>query len=190
MSRQWFLLLVTLFILPAASHAREVAGVNMPEHVFLHGDKTQLHLNGAGIRTKFIFKIYVGGLYLPGRASSTSEVLSIPGPKRVRMHFLYDEVSKEKLIKGWQEGFENNLDADAYRKLAARLQQFNALFNDVHKGDEIDLDFLPGQGTQVWLNNKLQGRIEGEDFYKALLTVWLGKEPADDDLKQAMLGLE
>ena len=34
-----------------------------------------------------------------------------------------------------------------------------------------------------------KGVIEGEDFNAALLDIWLGEEPADDDLKEEMLGL-
>ncbi|HID49254.1 MAG TPA: hypothetical protein EYP40_06550 [Chromatiales bacterium] len=168
--------------------AREVAGVNLPETITLQGDSTPLMLNGAGIRSKFIFDIYVGALYLPARATTVEAILAEPGPKRVRMHFLYKEVSKDKLTDGWREGLENNLDETRFQRLAPTLEQFNALFRTVREGDVIDIDYLPGTGTRVWINRKLQGTVDDPRFYPALLLVWLGEDPADADLKDGMLG--
>lgn len=177
-------------ILFSSALAREVAGVNVPDSVNLHENTAPLVLNGAGIRSKFIFDIYVGALYLQKHESTVDSILALPGPKRVSMHFLYKEVDKEKLTDGWRDGFKNNLDDATFKKLEPGLNKFNSLFRTVHKNDVIELDLLPGKGTQVWINNELQGIVEGDDFYPALLLVWLGEDPADNDLKQAMLGQE
>ncbi len=186
MRRMIWLLLVVLLFSPLTS-AREIASIDLPETVQLSVGTTPLVLNGAGIRKKFFFKIYVAGLYLPSRQTSTEAILDMPGPKRVHMHFLYKEVERDKLVTGWQEGFENNLDNNSLAKLAPRLAKFNQLFRTMHRGDVIDLDYQPEEGTQVLFNGELQGRIEGKDFYTALLKVWLGQQPADADLKTALL---
>ena len=104
------------------------------------------------------------------------------------MHFLYDEVSKDKLVDGWTEGFEKNQNKAAMDRLRRRLDQFNALFDTVHSGDVIELDYLPAAGTIVRIKGAKKGVIEGADFNHALLAVWLGDQPADDDLKKALLG--
>ena len=57
----------------------------------------------------------------------------------------------------------------------------------VKEGDVIVLD-LSSTGTQVSLNGKVLGTVEGAAFNQALLRVWLGKEPVDEALKKAMLG--
>jgi len=103
------------------------------------------------------------------------------------MHFLYKEVERNKLVTGWQDGFENNLDSARFEQLATRLAKFNKLFRTMRRGDVIDLDYQPAEGTRVLFNGELQGRIEGADFYAALLQVWLGQKPADPDLKTALL---
>jgi len=177
-----------LFVLALSTQAREVAGITLPERVKLNEVPTELQLNGAGVRSKFIFDIYVGALYLTKQANTVKDVINMPGPKRVHMHFLYDEVSKEKLVGGWNSGFENNLTEARQKKLTKQLQHFNSLFKTTKKGDVIDLDFKPGVGTEVWINNELQGKVAGDEFYPALLMVWLGEDPADGDLKQGMLG--
>lgn len=170
--------------------AKEIAGVNIPESISLSDQSTKLVLNGAGIRAKFIFDIYIGSLYLEKKAHTPTEVYNMHGEKRVSMHFLYSEVDKEKLVHGWNEGFENNLSEQEMKKFKSQINQFNNLFVTVKKGDVINLNFIPTTGTQVVINNKIKGLVKGDDFYVALLKIWLGEEPADSDLKEAMLGIE
>jgi Chalcone isomerase-like len=166
--------------------AKEVDGVTLSDEVTVGG--TPLPLNGAGVRSKFFVKVYVGGLYLPSKSHSAAEILTMKGPNRVVMHFLYDEVSKDKLVDGWTEGFEKNQDKTAMDRLRSRLDRFNTLFDTVYGGDVIELDYLPATGTIVRIKGTKKGVIEGADFNQALLAVWLGDEPADSDLKEALLG--
>jgi hypothetical protein len=161
--------------------------VNLDDTAQLVAGGPKLVLNGAGVRKKFFVKVYVGALYLPNKATTVAAVLNETGPKRVLMHFLYKKVEREKLTDGWKEGFENNSKTEM-AQLRARLDDFNKLFTDVKKGDVILLDYLPGSGTRVTINGQEKGTIAGEDFNRALLKVWLGPEPADSGLKQAMLG--
>jgi len=180
------LFLTTLLMLPALCQAVEIEGVTLPDTIQLEG-KT-LQLNGAGIRTKFFFDIYVGGLYLEHHATNAKAVLADTGAKRITMNFLYGEVDKEKLTDGWQEGFEKNQTRKHMKSLNNRLNQFNALFTTSRRGDSTAFDFLSDGSTHVSFNGNEKGVIAGTDFQQALLAVWLGKKPADSDLKEAMLG--
>lgn len=112
----------------------------------------------------------------------------MPGPKRVTMHFLHDEISQEKLIDAWNEGFENNQSEQMLTTLRPRIEQFNQLFQTVHQGDVITLDYIPEQGTAVVINGSEKGEVPGADFNRAVLQIWLGDSPADKDLKQGLLG--
>jgi len=184
-------ILVSLFFLLITSQtaaALEVAGVMVPEKVGIGESSKQLILNGAGIRKKLFFKIYVGALYLPGKRNTVGTILGDPGPKRITMHFLYKEVSAEKLVNGWNEGFAGNNSAEVVKSLQDQINRFNKLFRTVKKGDVIRLDYLPDEGTQVWINEQRMGKVEGADFNQALLKIWLGPKPADDGLKKAWLG--
>ncbi|MCW8936039.1 MAG: chalcone isomerase family protein [Gammaproteobacteria bacterium] len=170
--------------------ARDVAGISFSEQVSVDGIEKQLVLNGAGIRYKFFFKIYAGALYLPAKQSSADAVLKTPQANRVVMHFLYDEVEKEKLVNAWLEGFEENVESAVFIALKDRLDKFNAMFLNLHKGDVVLLDYIPEQGTRVTIKGEQKGVINGADFNQALLSVWLGKEPVTEELKDAMLGVE
>lgn len=180
----------TLFLLlTSAANAHEVAGVELEEQIGIGPSATPLVLNGAGVRSKFFFKIYVGALYLPERAENAASVLAMPGPKRVLMHFLYKEVEAEKLEETWREGFAANTSEAEHAALTERLDRFVAMFRTVKRGDRIRLDYLPDTGTGVWLNDELLGTVPGEDFHRALLRIWLGDAPADKSLKADMLGV-
>jgi len=170
--------------------AREIADVKLIEQITVEAIDDILKLNGAGIRTKFFFKIYVGALYLPEKQNSAQAILKSAKANRVLMHFLYDEVEKKKLVDAWVEGFEDNVDAKTFSALKDRLNKFNQMFSDMHKGDVVLLDYIPGKGTRVMIKGDVKGTIEGDDFNRALLSVWLGEEPVTEALKDAMLGVE
>ena len=173
-----------LWVGPAS--AVEVAGVSLAEKIQA-ADGTELTLNGAGIRSKVFFKIYVPGLYLQNPGKDTTAVLADPGNKQMLMHFLYDKVEKDKLVAAWNEGFDGNLEQAVRESLAERINTFNAMFTDVKKGDTIVLDYIPEKGTSVTVAGEMKGVIEGKDFSDALFSIWLGKKPVTDDLKKALL---
>ena len=166
--------------------AKTIAGVDLNDEVVVAGQT--LKLNGAGIRTKFVFDIYVAAFYTGNSVYKISDINLKDQPMRMAMHFVYDEVSKEKLVDGWNDGFEDNLSDEQFKKLKSRINLFNGLFSTVKAGDVIDLDYIPGKGTLVNINNENKGVVSGSEFYKALLMIWLGEEPVGDDLKSALLG--
>lgn len=170
--------------------ARELAGINLEEQVTVAGISDELKLNGAGIRYKFFFKIYLGALYLPELEKDANVILESTGASRILMHFIYDEVERSKLESAWLNGFSNNTSKAVFSSLQERLARFSQMFSNMHQNDVVLLDYLPGTGTRVIINNEEKGVIEGVDFKRALLSVWLGEDPVAGDLKQAMLGLD
>lgn len=188
-----FKLVAAVFVFMSVSvnsHSRELADVTIDEQVSVDGIPAPLKLNGAGIRYKFFFKIYVGALYLPEPQTDAASILKVPQPNRIAMHFTYDEVPEKKLTDAWVSGFEDNTDKATYETLKLRLDQFNGMFTDLHEGDVVLLDYLPGKGTRVSIKGVEKGIIEGADFNRALLSVWLGDDPVTEELKAAMLGIE
>lgn len=183
----WILFVVMALILSShEASAMKIAGVDVPQSVIIKNKV--LILNGAGIRKKLFIKVYVGSLYLTRKQTTADKILSDPDAKSIVMNFLYKEVSTKKLVDGWNKGFADNSSAKEIKALQERINQFNSLFTTVFKGDEIRLDYLPGEGTQVRINGKIKGSVPGEDFYRALLKIWLGPKPADSALMDAMLG--
>jgi len=185
-----FFVLLTVAFFSTVTEAGQLDDVTLPDKVTLDGSDVELQLNGMGYRTKFVFKIYVAALYTESRVDSRDEVQALKGPKRILMHMVYDEVDRKKITDGWNNGFEENNSDEQLEKLQARINTFNSYFPDLKKGDVLLYDFVPATGTRVTINGEEKGVIQGADFYAALLDIWLGEEPADDDLKEAMLGEE
>ena len=173
----------------AAANAAEIAGVKLEDKIRVGSQ--ELVLNGAGVRTRVFFKVYVGGLYLAEKKSTPAEVLAQQGAKRVSMTLLR-ELSAEQLTEALADGISNNHTAAEMNALKPRVDELLAVMKSIgsaRTGDRITLDFLPDSGTRITLNNDARGSaIAGEDFYRALLRIWLGDKPADADLKSAMLG--
>ena len=168
--------------------AREFDGVQFPDKIALPDTNKTVQLNGVGYRKKFFIKVYIGALYTEKLARSRDEVVAMDGPNRVLMHILHEEVSQEKLVDAWNEGFEENMSEDDLEKLRPQIDRFNAMFPTVRQGDVIYLDYIPGTGTRVTINGEQKGVIPGKDFNNAMLDIWLGEEPASSKLKKAMLG--
>jgi len=172
-----------------AAAAVEIAGVKLEDKVKLGAN--ELVLNGAGVRTKIVFKVYVGALYLPARGASTEDVLGQKGAKRVSMTLLRD-LTAQQLVDALNEGIRANQSPAELAKLDERMRQLEATMRAIgaaKQGSIVTLDFLPESGTRVTVDGAEKGKpIAGEDFYNALLRIWLGDDPVDASLKKAMLG--
>lgn len=180
----------TLFLLLLAFtvQAAEVSGVRLE-------DKTQVEsrdlvLNGAGLRKKFVFEVYVIGLYLPEKKNDAAAVLQLPGPKRAAIHMLRN-VSAEDFTEALIDGLRENHSEAEFRKLEPRAKELADIMAEVKeakKGMAIALDWT-GSETRLLVNGKQTGKaIAGEDFYQALLRIWLGEHPVQGNLKKALLG--
>ncbi len=182
MRRSIVAVLITLLALPVALTAGELAGVSMPDQVTV-GGKT-LQLNGMGLRKKLWVKVYVAGLYLEKKTGNAEEAIAQPGPKKIVMHFLTNKATKKKMDGAWDEGFEAN--APEVPKQA--VERFKGFFGDMKVGDVVELTIVPGEGTHVALNGSEKGVVEGDDFARGILKVFIGPHPPTEDLKNGLLG--
>lgn len=172
--------------LAAGANAAEVGGVNLPDKASVGGQ--ELVLNGAGVRTRVVFKVYVGSLYLPAKATTTAAVLD-KGPRRIQMNLLRD-LSADQLVGALVDGLKDNNSPAELAAIKAQSEQMVSImksFGEVKEKDVVTLDFVDG-GTKIALNGTPKGTIPGEAFNRALTRIWIGDHPAQDDLKKAMLG--
>ena len=179
-------LAVALSFLLLSSHAfaLDVAGVNVPPTVVLQ-QKT-LSLNGAGIRKKFLFKVYVGSLYTERKVTTPAQLLADPGDKLVRMNFVYKKVDKGDIVKAFAEGLENNSPAVAR---SAEAKAFLSWFtSDFVAGDTVDIALAPDGTVSASQNGKALGTVRSPALAQGVLLIWFGEKPADADLKKGMLG--
>lgn len=172
----------------SSATALEVAGLRIPDVVKL--GNTELVLNGAGIRTRAIFKVYVGALYLTEKKTAAADALALRGAKRVALHLLRDLTAEQ--VGGALDNLVDNM-TDAEREgLKGQMADLKATMESVGAAKEksiITLDFVPDTGLRIALDGTQKGKtIPSEEFYRALLKLWLGEKPVDRSLKSGMLG--
>lgn len=171
----------------AGLQAAEVAGIKLDDKVQVGG--RELVLNGAGLRTKFVFKVYVGALYVAEKATVPAAIYDSPSPRRMLMRMMRD-MDAESLYNALDEGLRNNLAEAEIAGLKPQIEKLGTIMKGigaVKEGDGIAIDF-DSAGIEVGVNGRSQGRVEGAAFGRALLKVWLGDRPADADLKKGLLG--
>jgi Chalcone isomerase-like len=182
-------ILIAVVKLPDARADVRVEGQTFPARAQV-GER-ELVLNGVGLRAVAWLKGYAAGLYLTSAAASADGVVAMGGPKRLQMRMLQD-VPAAEFVKAVDKGFGRNTPAGQQAALAERRDAFGRqilALGSVKKGDVVDLDFVPGSGLVMAVNGRVHGTpVAGEDFYGALLRIFVGEHPVDPKLKAGLLG--
>lgn len=186
--------LVAGFVLTCAASFPAAAAIDVNGYKFDDTAKVagkDLVLNGAGMRTKVIIKVYAAGLYLPDKKTTMAEIAAIDGPRRVKLMMARD-LSIDSFGTAFMDGLRENTSVAERNAMVQQITKFGEMFAGVpglKKGDVMTIDWLPGVGTVCELNGKKVGEVVPDlAFYNALLRIWMGEHPADRSLKPALLG--
>lgn len=173
--------------LPAAQ-AATVANVTVPDTVTV--EQQSLKLNGAGLRKKVVFDVYVAALYTASPSQDAEAIIQSPGPHQIRL-VLKRDLDAQTLIDALKDGIHSNLTDPEKQELDPVIKQFEDLMRQVgeaKEGDVVVLDMHTPQ-IKILFNDKTLGELSHPDLTPALLKIWLGKKPAQESLKKALLGL-
>lgn len=167
----------------------DIAGIKVEDSVTVAG--TKLLLNGAGIRYKGPFKVYVAELYTTKKVTNLEELVAAPGPKRMVL-VMTREIEAGPFGKLLTRGMEDNNPKAVMSKLVPGLMKMSDLFT-LHKnfvpGDMIVMDWVPGTGLVVTVKGKVETEpFKEPEFFKALMGIWLGPSPAYWKLKENLMG--
>lgn len=177
--------LLTLVSLSPAAFAAKVAGVSLDEKISI--ENTELVLNGAGMRKKLFIKLYVGSLYLLEKNSDADAVMQADQPMLIRLNVLSQLLTREKLIKAINDGFEKSV-GDNLASLQPDIDRFLKIVSvSIEPGDQVSIFYQPESGTAVLKNEELLGTIAGLEFKQALFGLWLSAKPVQASLKKAMI---
>ena len=182
-------IVLLLLVVTPATQAVSLSNVVIPEA--LDADGQSLLLNGWGVRKKLFLKLYVGALYLPAKSSDAAQILGNDTPVGIRLHILSKLVSAKKMEQAIKEGFAKSTGGNT-TAIQQEIDQFLSFFRDnVTEDDIFDIVYTPAKGVHVVLNGRELGVVSGNRaaFRKALFAIWIGEDPVQQDLKDAMLGL-
>lgn len=165
------------------AYARRCEGVSLPETISVDG--TQLTLNGMGIREATVLQVnvYVAGLYVVTPSRSADEILGSDTTKRMVLHFVH-EVSRAQVIEAFTEGFQRNAPGTPGNK----INQLLGGATDMHEGDTMTFTYVPGRGTTLVVNGVTKATVEGADFGRAVMSLFIGRRPPNSGLRTGLLG--
>lgn len=173
-------------VLATPVSARTVEGVDLPET--FTAPQAELKLNGAGTRSKWFMDLYVGSLYEPQASSDAASIINADEPQAITLHIISGMITSDKMISATMEGFEKSSGGDL-SAIKGEVEQFLAVFSEeIREGDVFDLVYAPGEGVRVLKNGELRDTVGNLAFKKALFGIWLSDKPAQQDLKEKMLG--
>jgi hypothetical protein len=188
MRGRFFRLVVGLAVALGAGAAlgKECKGVDFPEQAQVEG--SALKLNGLGLRQATFLKVnvYVAALYVAQPSRDGNAILKANAPKELILHFVRD-VGRADLVKGWDEGFEDNAK-DELPALKNRIESFKGMMSDMKTGQRMRFVHKPGAGVNVEVAGAAKGTVAGDDFARALFSIWLGARPPNQELKAGLLG--
>ncbi len=63
--------------------------------------------------------------------------------------------------------------------------------SNLEPGDVVDVDWIPSRGTFVYYNRQLMGNpVRGKAVYDAVLSIWLGKNALESELRDELLDIK
>ena len=183
------LLFACALLLPVATPSAELESVRMADSIRLAN--TDLVLNGMGLRSRFGLKVYVAGLYVGKKSVNANELLQQPGPKRIAIA-MKRNVDADTFLKALEDGVAANHSPQQLAALKDRMGKLSEVIlaiKEAREKDLLNLDFIVESGTQISVNGRPIGQpIAGEDFFQALLRIWIGEKPVQDGLKNGLIG--
>jgi hypothetical protein len=170
---------------PLAVRAAEIADVKFEKQYTATGN--DLELKGVGLlRYLGLFKVYAGAFYLE-EGTPINEALA-DRAKRIEVEYLRS-FKGEEFGPATVEMMKKNVDKATIERLRQQIDHHNSLYEDVGPGDRYALTYIPGKGTELALNGKPKGVVEGADFATALFSIWIGQEPIDETFKRQIMGM-
>ena len=148
---------------------------------------TAFELKGLGLKTYFMIRVFVAGLYLGEGVKTTDALKDVP--KRLEVAY-FIKIPGKKLAVETRRRIKLNTTPEEYKKIKNRVDVMDGFFVDLKAGDRYILTYVPSVGTSFSYNDKTVGTIKGADFARALFAIWLGQNPISPALKDKLLGID
>jgi hypothetical protein len=164
------------------SSAATSRGIHFNDEITV-GDQ-QLSLHGIGLlKWKYLVKVYLVGLYKPAEVPIGRILEDVP--KRLDYYFFVDMKASDFQDTGFRL-MAQNVGEEKARSLMEKLEIFNSFYRDVKAGQRYVFTYVPGQGLEMTLDGEVLGKVTGDEFAAAYMSIWLGPEPVSRDLQEGL----
>lgn len=183
----WSFIFCTLLLSAVSVHAVSVEGIKLKNSIKL--GNSQLHLNGAGKRSRFFIDFYIAALYLSEKTEDAQKVIAANELMMLQLHVISKLISSENLTKGTREGFSQSTNGNT-QPIQVEIDNFLDAFKEpINIGDVFEIVYHPEQGLVVIKNRHIAKQMPVTlEFKRALFGIWLSDKPAQVSLKKSLLG--
>ncbi len=177
---------LVLILISGAASAAELEGIKLRDTMTCAG--AELPLQAAGLRAAPVFniRVYVLAMY---SGAPLPKGLKDPNidkrPMCFEVHYMRD-VEKKKVDEAWEYQFEESSEYP-YPALKEHITLLKKFFGKIKANKGVHLFELTDTSTKVYENGELKGEIPGKEFGKNFLSVFFGKNPPTEDLKEALM---
>jgi hypothetical protein len=179
------IVLAGLVAFSSQAFARKFADIKIPDQMKC-GDKT-IPLQAAALRTFTWLKVrvYVVALYSEHKFSGMDDPKISHRPACYELTFLRD-VDNEDTDKAWEAQFKDSSQYP-YPDLDKHIQFLKDKYGAIEGSRKHVFALLPDGVTEIWENGTKKGEIKGIEFQKNFLSIWYGKKPPSDAVKEGLL---
>lgn len=147
---------------------------------------SRMTLRGEGLlKVGYLFKVYEARLFVQEDAP-TPDVLNDVA-KRLEIRYLR-AIKAADIVEIGDETLRRQTGPEQLRQIEERVATINRWYTDVRPGDVYTLTYVPGRGSELALNGKPLGIIEGADFAAAYFGIWLDQRTKYAEFRNALLG--
>lgn len=166
-----------------------VAGVTLSRTCDVDGH--HLKLNGAGVRSLLMVKVYVAALYVKHPGHDAEAILDAGGPLCVEL-VMKRSVGADTILDNFHGVLRDNVTEAEWEQLEpaiAGLDKAIRAVSQTKEGDRLRLEFTASGNTRVVFNDREMDTVTGGGLARAMPRIWLGHSPAQESMKKGMLGL-
>lgn len=148
----------------------------------------EIPLRGLGLLEYLFFDLYNIAVYVPESVKTIEDIEKDDVPRAIEIAYLRG-IKAKQIIKAANKIMAKDPDVDI-EALQSRLDQINEPYENVQKGDRYLLTYEPGVGTKLIFNGREDALIPGADFANAYFGMWIGSHPANEDLRDELIGFK
>ncbi|MGC6456710.1 MAG: chalcone isomerase family protein [Coraliomargaritaceae bacterium] len=133
-----------------------------------------------------IFKVYEATVLAPLGVEAI-HIISADRPFELRFHYLRN-IKKQTILQSANRMLEKNLDVAQLQAISRQISELHEIYTDVKKGDRAILRYHPQTGTTFYFNEQPRLTLPGKDFAKYYFSIWFGRMPVSENMREALLG--
>lgn len=156
-----------------------------PPDITAQGVRMVLH-GEAVLTVGYLFRVYEAGLYMEEGANTTNVLGDVP--KRLAIQYLR-AIKADQIIGIGNDTLALQVEPKQLAELRDRIATINGWYEDVKPGYQYTLTYVPGYGSELALNGRVLGRIEGADFARAYFGIWLDPRTKYQEFRANLLNL-